>query len=207
MVGFNCPYQVGKYESSNEKLSNLTDMAAVDKQRPVENEHEVRFGRDFVVMGSDGLFDNLFDKEIESKLKAHLVQSKHDPAQLELVSPERAAREIAHAAYERSRDKNSDSPFSAVHNNSLPKKRIGGKPDDITVVVSQIVERDHQPAQAEEQTQQLEAYQCELCGERNKILGNSELKYSVCANCKEQQEEIYESMKGRTTLGCSIVKR
>ena len=33
-----------------------------------DNEHEVTPGCDFVVMGTDGLFDNLYDKDVESCL-------------------------------------------------------------------------------------------------------------------------------------------
>ena len=37
-----------------------------------DNQHEVRPGRDFVIMGTDGLFDNLYDHDIEKCLHPHV---------------------------------------------------------------------------------------------------------------------------------------
>mmetsp|Transcript_29199 Transcript_29199/g.21735 ORF Transcript_29199/g.21735 Transcript_29199/m.21735 type:complete len:80 (-) Transcript_29199:32-271(-) len=75
-------------------------------------------------MGSDGLFDNLFDDDILYCLKtSDGVKS--------------AAKCIGEMAFMNSHDKRYRSPF-AVGAQEAGVSYMGGKPDDITVLVSRI---------------------------------------------------------------------
>ena len=83
-------------------------------------------GRDFVVMGTDGLFDNLYDKDVESCLHPNVrlltnstdkkkeekgSESSTDP-QFELVDPEGVANCMAKKAYGLSKERRYMSPFA-----------------------------------------------------------------------------------------------
>ena len=77
-----------------------------------DTEHIVNSGRDFVVMASDGLFDNLFDEDILTCLYLSIRPVMGYTDKFELLSPETAAKCIANKAYKKSKDKNYWSPFS-----------------------------------------------------------------------------------------------
>eukprot|EP00268_Persea_americana_P054745 TRINITY_DN6300_c0_g1_i8.p1 TRINITY_DN6300_c0_g1~~TRINITY_DN6300_c0_g1_i8.p1 ORF type:complete len:326 (+),score=85.97 TRINITY_DN6300_c0_g1_i8:173-1150(+) len=91
---------------------------------------------DTIVMGSDGLFDNVFDNEIVS-----IISRSKDVLG--------AAKTLADLASSHSKDYNFDSPFSLearsrgydvpLWKKILGKKLTGGKPDDITVIVGRVV--------------------------------------------------------------------
>ncbi|XP_040362573.1 probable protein phosphatase 2C 26 isoform X3 [Rosa chinensis] len=91
---------------------------------------------DTIVMGSDGLFDNVFDHEIVSNLTGY-----KDVAE--------AAKALANLASNHSLDAKFDSPYiiearargfeAPFWKKILGMKLTGGKPDDITVVVGQVV--------------------------------------------------------------------
>lgn len=80
---------------------------------------------DLVIVGSDGVWDNLFDQEIES-----LIMKNQDVKTL--------ANRLSVAAFGRSSDQNYNSPFAtkAVQNGMQYK---GGKPDDISVITARVV--------------------------------------------------------------------
>ena len=86
-------------------------------------------------MGTDGIWDNVYDHEIISLLK----NGNHVEINGNLKDPQSASLEIARLAFEHSNDKKFVSPFQ-VHSEEDPKakKYRGGKKDDITVIVSQI---------------------------------------------------------------------
>ncbi|KAI3742557.1 hypothetical protein L1987_60242 [Smallanthus sonchifolius] len=91
---------------------------------------------DIIVMGSDGLFHNVFDHEIVSTIAEHkdVVQK---------------AKALANLAYKHSVDFYFDSPYSIEARNrgldvpwwkkALGQKLTGGKMDDITVIVGEVV--------------------------------------------------------------------
>lgn len=89
--------------------------------------------RDIIVMGSDGVFDNVFDSEI-----AAIVTKDSN-----------VAKELAELAHNHSLDPNYDSPYSIEARSRgfdvpwwkklLGQKLTGGKLDDITVIVGQVV--------------------------------------------------------------------
>jgi len=109
---FNSPYQLGTGSSD---LPEHSQMIEVDVQPG-----------DLVVVGSDGLFDNLFDDEIlDMTLRAH--------------EPVTISQLIARRAYAVANDKNAISPFSHIARQCGWPLAIGGKLDDITVVVARVV--------------------------------------------------------------------
>ena len=106
-----------------------------------DNEHVVAPGKDFVIMGSDGLLDNLFDKDIQACLEPAVLRAKKEaPDEFELRDPEGVAKCMANKAYHYSKDRRYMSPFAqgAV---KAGHRYIGGKEDDITVIVTQIVHK------------------------------------------------------------------
>lgn len=124
---FDCPFQFG-----SESTDRASDSLAY--------ELELADG-DTIVMASDGLFDNVFDRDIEAVARAHLGADK--------ASAEAMAEALASLAKEHSTDGEYQSPYSveAISQGlelswweKLQNKKIqGGKPDDITVVVAHVV--------------------------------------------------------------------
>ncbi|PON98463.1 PPM-type phosphatase domain containing protein, partial [Trema orientale] len=118
--GFNRPYQLGK----SSKLDR-PDCAA-------ELEVAVMVG-DVVVLGTDGLLDNVFPWEIEEVLK-------EESEAKEGIKPDKLACSIAGLSLNNSMDKFKDSPFSEAAKKA-GKTHSGGKVDDITVIVGHIVDK------------------------------------------------------------------
>ncbi|XP_054824510.1 probable protein phosphatase 2C 55 [Prosopis cineraria] len=85
---------------------------------------------DVVVAGTDGLFDNLYNNEITA-IVAEAVRDR--------LEPQIAAQKIAALARHRAMDRNRRTPFS-VAAQEAGFRYLGGKLDDITVVVSYITE-------------------------------------------------------------------
>lgn len=83
---------------------------------------------DLLVLGTDGLHDNLFEKEIAEA--AAMLKSKG-------ATPQLASQQIAAFAQQRSVLKGGLSPF-AVQADAAGYEHQGGKPDDITVVVAYV---------------------------------------------------------------------
>ncbi|XP_002273518.2 probable protein phosphatase 2C 26 isoform X2 [Vitis vinifera] len=120
---FDCPYQL-----SSEVITQTYLDATVTSVKLLEG--------DTIVMGSDGLFDNVFDHEIVSTITQY-----SDAAE--------AAKALADLASNHSMDSNFESPYSLEARTRgfdvpfwkkvLGVKLTGGKPDDITVVVGQVV--------------------------------------------------------------------
>ncbi|KQK17902.1 hypothetical protein BRADI_1g37500v3 [Brachypodium distachyon] len=113
-ASFNCPYQLGAW-------GNKVGEAAV-------GQIAVKDG-DVLVVGSDGLFDNLFDSAIQQIVRMC--------GELKF-SPKMVADILAGNAYCNARS-NQDSPFSAASRQQQGTSFTGGKQDDITVVVAYIV--------------------------------------------------------------------
>ncbi|OUZ99171.1 Protein phosphatase 2C (PP2C)-like domain [Macleaya cordata] len=119
---FDCPYQL-----SSEVVGQTYLDAVVSNMEVTEG--------DKIVMGSDGLFDNVFDHEIVSTISRF-----NDVAE--------AAKALANIASEHSRDTKFDSPYSLearsrgfdvpLWKKILGMKLTGGKLDDITVIVGEV---------------------------------------------------------------------
>ena len=92
-------------------------------------------------MGSDGLFDNLYDHDIEGCLKPSVKQEKQDQKNgFSLEDPEAVAKCMAGKAYGLGKDRRYMSPFAQGAMKS-GRRYIGGKEDDITVIVAQIINK------------------------------------------------------------------
>ena len=107
---FNFPWQVGTHGD--------------DPADAVLDEHPLRAG-DLLVVGSDGLFDNLYDADIVELVNAH---AEH---------VDELAQALVERAFELSIRKDYESPFS-VHARDSGVDFLGGKNDDITVVVGRV---------------------------------------------------------------------
>ncbi|XP_019158810.1 PREDICTED: probable protein phosphatase 2C 55 [Ipomoea nil] len=108
---FNCPVQLGKSCAAAEKF-----------------EVKVKPG-DIIVMAMDGLFDNVHESELEDLVNRSGSDEK----------PMKLARKIARYALKNSLNRNIDTPFSAATKIAgIDEHAIGGKYDDITVVVAYI---------------------------------------------------------------------
>lgn len=119
---FDCPYQLSSEAVTQTYLDAI--VSTVDLQVG-----------DTIIMGSDGLFDNIFDQEIVS------VVSTHDDVS-------NAAKALADLARDHSVDTKFDSPFSLEARSrgfdvpwwkkAFGMKLTGGKLDDITVIVGKV---------------------------------------------------------------------
>ncbi|TXG60273.1 hypothetical protein EZV62_014846 [Acer yangbiense] len=113
---FNKPYQLGNF--------NYGDGPDIATEIVVQVE-----SGDVVVVGTDGLLDNMFPYEIEEILSR--TQDDKNVGKL--------AKTIAKYASYNATDRYSDSPFSRAHKLAGTKPRLGGKIDDISVVVAKII--------------------------------------------------------------------
>lgn len=92
---FNCPYQCG------------TNCEPPTKAFDTEHQMETT---DLVVMGTDGVFDNLFDEAYKPCLVKGL--SKSENGRVWMSDPTAAANCIGQLAYSKSKDKYCDTPFA-----------------------------------------------------------------------------------------------
>lgn len=83
---------------------------------------------DVVIAGTDGLFDNLYNNEVNTVV-VHAARTG--------LGPQVTAQKIAALARQRALDKNRQTPFSTAAQDA-GLRYYGGKLDDITVVVSYI---------------------------------------------------------------------
>ncbi|KAK4840191.1 hypothetical protein QYF36_001892 [Acer negundo] len=113
---FNQPYQLGNFN-----YGDGPDIAT-EIVVPVES-------GDVVVAGTDGLLDNMFPYEIEEILSR--TQDDKNVAKL--------AKTVAKYASYNATDRYSDSLFSRARKLAGNKPRLGGKIDDISVVVAKII--------------------------------------------------------------------
>jgi len=111
---FNFPYQCG---TGCELLT-----AAFDTEYRLQE-------KDFIVMGTDGLFDNVFDDD----MKPCLIKEN-------IEQPEKTATCIGEFASTKSKNKRYESPF-AFGAKQAGKWYKGGKADDITVIVAEVVKQ------------------------------------------------------------------
>ncbi|KAG0188346.1 hypothetical protein DFQ28_004972 [Apophysomyces sp. BC1034] len=133
---FNFPYQLGT--SSPDRP---TDAQAFNVK--------VEKG-DIIILGSDGLYDNLFDKEIlhivRSHVSAYIVPgSDNRPPRLLNFDPQRLSEALASRAKSVSEDKcYADSPFQTRATNEGIYYQ-GGKADDISVIVAVVKDLEDSP--------------------------------------------------------------
>lgn len=114
--GFNFPFQLGWNGNGDRPEVALTF------------EHKVNNG-DIVVVGTDGLFDNMKNEDLADIVNEHLKKEK--------FSAKNISEKIAKRAFELSLDTTHASPFS-LEAGKYGYKFLGGKSDDITVVVARV---------------------------------------------------------------------
>mmetsp|Transcript_39074 Transcript_39074/g.83229 ORF Transcript_39074/g.83229 Transcript_39074/m.83229 type:complete len:498 (-) Transcript_39074:89-1582(-) len=155
---FNCPYQLSCMPTPNDYVrlvaEGKTALVQALKRNPSAKQDlpedadrynfQVREG-DLLVLGTDGVFDNLHDQEICQLVSCAIapfdVQQSFDERtgklvtadSLESTEPAAIARAIAQASFERSKDMMAKSPFS-MQAQKMGLYHTGGKMDDITCV-------------------------------------------------------------------------
>ena len=113
---FNFPFQIGSHGDN--------------PQRAVEKEHTIE-KQDIVLLGTDGLFDNMYDADIQTIVNDYLKENDFNAQEL--------AQKVADRAFELSLNPKYVSPFAE----GARKERyyfLGGKSDDITIVVGRVEE-------------------------------------------------------------------
>ena len=135
---WDCPYQFGSASSDHASDAELL-------------EAEMQEG-DVVVLASDGVYDNVFDREIEGLVYG---ETGTDRAPAETAAA--IAEALTSLARRRSLDTERDSPYSlgaidagvelGLLDRLMGKKITGGKVDDTTAVVA-VVEAAEVPAGA-----------------------------------------------------------
>jgi serine/threonine protein phosphatase PrpC len=123
---FNYPYQLGSYSPWRARDADLYDL----KMMP----------GDVIVMGSDGLFDNVFDEEIVAVVNESMAGCRTDLRGV----PRRVMEALLMRASTAASDEHGQTPFSerAVEHGYFS---CGGKPDDISVVVAVVSEDEDSP--------------------------------------------------------------
>mmetsp|Transcript_110898 Transcript_110898/g.236874 ORF Transcript_110898/g.236874 Transcript_110898/m.236874 type:complete len:520 (-) Transcript_110898:170-1729(-) len=142
---FNCPYQLALLptpadfpellQQGKEKLVRFIEGNRKAQQDTPEHAElysfPVREG-DLLVLGTDGIFDNLYVPEV-CQLAARAVSPTEAPLGCGPTDPARLAEAIVRAAAHRSRDRRARTPFSD-HAQRAGLQHQGGKMDDITCV-------------------------------------------------------------------------
>jgi protein phosphatase PTC7 len=82
---------------------------------------------DIIIMGSDGLLDNMSEMEMVEEVQRLLAAGAH---------PSTMAQQIAKVAFDHSLDKDGVTPYSRAATEAFDMVYSGGKPDDITVLVA-----------------------------------------------------------------------
>ncbi|KNH05493.1 hypothetical protein XU18_3464 [Perkinsela sp. CCAP 1560/4] len=160
MHGFNAPFQLAvpppRGTEMGEEIFNDSLADAVHE------EWEVREG-DVLVMATDGLYDNVFNSEIATVAGAmgrydapkdlfsyipgfgSIIRAwlgLHEQPDISLIDPYKVTKKLTMMAHERAYKQDVNTPFSYMLSSFLGETKKGGKPDDVTVMLSRIVRRD-----------------------------------------------------------------
>lgn len=109
---FGHPYQLGSHETADKAEDALLSISPVASG-------------DIIVMGTDGLYDNVSDVQICDVVNELLIKQ---------MSASKIAQELAFLAFNHSLDKKMETPYSAAATETFDMVYNGGKADDITVV-------------------------------------------------------------------------
>eukprot|EP00850_Spirogloea_muscicola_P010064 SM000058S18494 [mRNA] locus=s58:272319:275648:+ [translate_table: standard] len=112
---FNFPFQIGTNNADDPSAAQMYDI-------------ELEVG-DVVLVGTDGFFDNVFDEQLATTVTQALEAGK---------DAEYLAKKLSQMAQKHSNMTSGSSPFGDTAK-AVGYKFEGGKPDDITVVVSYVV--------------------------------------------------------------------
>ena len=150
--GFNAPFQLGVLPKS------MVGRAFSDRPQDCVRESVPVEEGDVIVMGTDGLFDNLFNSQLASDAgwigkveesaitKIPLVGFRHS-GQLEhekkqYVDPYRVAQRVVADAYKTSINPEANTPWASMLRQFGETAAKGGKPDDITLLLSRVSTRE-----------------------------------------------------------------
>ena len=122
---FNFPFQLG---TGSQDKPEHADARSIPVQEG-----------DLVMLGTDGLFDNLFDEELIELVKTAAVRGADEAALFGEASLMQLAEMVARAAQLRANDSEADCPFAVGARAAGYSKQIGGKLDDITVLIAQVM--------------------------------------------------------------------
>ncbi|OAF64967.1 hypothetical protein A3Q56_07321, partial [Intoshia linei] len=123
---FNTPYQLSKPPMKAVKMISNTPTDADNYKLGIEL-------NDIILIATDGLFDNMFNIEILENLKSLNTNSTHLMQHMQDV-----VNNIVKKAHSNAFDSEWMSPFAeTAHQHGISMK--GGKPDDITVVLSKVI--------------------------------------------------------------------
>lgn len=122
---FNAPYQLAKMPDSMRKPNRL-------ENKPADADvttHDLSAGG-FVILGTDGFFDNVFAAETENLVKSVLTQGKKGMQ----ATVDGIAQVLVQEAKVNGRSRTKNGPFAAE---ALQHRMrfVGGKEDDIVVIV------------------------------------------------------------------------
>ena len=117
---FNFPYQLAVYSDGEGDTESLKNIGKNTQKKLILKSGDV------VLLMTDGVFDNLFDIELEKITNSLMLNVK--PAQ-------ELAESIGHSAKNRSLQYHANTPFIEGAK-MCGKEFYGGKIDDITVVVA-----------------------------------------------------------------------
>ena len=213
---FNCPYQLG-YPS----LSEDVDLASEAQEFEI-----VMQPGDLVIVGSDGLFDNVFDEDIASVANEAVAMVAGAGAFSAAMA---ASKALANFARKNAEDPMCDSPyaleltkektgvaeaakvkgpfrlfnsFASSAASAMTGRKLGGKLDDITVIVGAIVATDaaqQDIAAAERLSQQMqkeaETIKKRAAGEEAKTLRSVHLRKQMDAALQEKVAQQEAAMK------------
>jgi protein phosphatase PTC7 len=130
---FNTPYQLTRKFSLKQLTEGKTSVRNIDKSDDINDADEfviTTLPGDFVVMGSDGLWDNLYPNEIVKIFEQYRMEPVHKIATI--ITKIAKIRAIGI----------SKTPFSNSLRVAYGKNNyVGGKIDDITVVVAKVLVR------------------------------------------------------------------
>lgn len=113
---FGYPYQLGHFDGADlPEDAMLTTM-------PVSP-------GDIVILGSDGLFDNVSEEELLDEVERDVLEG---------VKPSVIAQRLAFLAFSNSLDKYKSTPYSLGASEAFDMVYAGGKTDDITVLCAAI---------------------------------------------------------------------
>lgn len=88
------------------------------------------FPGDTIIMGSDGLFDNVFIAQIVEQVSLFRRKGK---------GPQGLVQKLTEMAHTSSLDRHEDTPYSRGYSEAFDLAMSGGKPDDITVLVAHVL--------------------------------------------------------------------
>ncbi|GMH33475.1 hypothetical protein BSKO_01309 [Bryopsis sp. KO-2023] len=111
---FGCPYALGHHKHAASPNDAMLESLQL-------------YPGDTIVMGSDGLFDNVFVSEVVKQVKTFREEGKGPQALVHKLT------EIAHVS---STDNAIDTPYSRGYTDFFDLAMSGGKPDDITILVA-----------------------------------------------------------------------